>query len=375
MGTGEEGSKMFDRDLLNQIFESGDKEHLIFTHADKIWVMPECAVEGAMDMYQPVSRAGKCLKKTVVKKHKTPIFAMGSKVKSVKCSLESKVRAQLEEMLGISDFYVASYMGDTTTDQNEKVVLQIYNDNEIFAFVKVTDNSKVVEAFEREAKAINDLRNLGIENIPRVLGLKEIDGLTYFAQSNDKPMGQEVRLDFNEQVIQNIDKLAAKTKVSMSYGESEFSRSVEMLKSKLSIFDKEQQSILEEAIRQAEGASDFAFAHGDYTPWNAYYLKDEMYMFDMEYCSFSMPAYMDVFHYLSQISLLGKRYTAQCAMREYERYFELIGEHVSDPKYTYICYLVWIISFYIKRSEAEIERVREKLDVWVEMLEYLIKYL
>ncbi len=367
--------KMFNRDLLNRIYESSDENSLVFTHADKIWVMPACATKGAMDMYQPTSRAGKCLKKSVAEKGKTPIFARGSKTDSVKCSLSSKVRAQLEEMLGIGDFYVATYMGDTSTYQNEKVVLQIYNDNEIFAFVKVTDNAKVAEAFEREAKAINDLRCLGSENIPRVLGVEERDGLTYFAQSNDKPMGQEVRLEFNEEVIQNINEIVSKTNIHTSYDMSEFSKCVEYLKGKLSIFDKEQQSILEEAIREVEGASDFAFAHGDYTPWNVYFHKNEMYMFDMEYCSFSMPEYMDVFHYLSQTMLLGKRYTAQCVMREYERNLELLEKYIENPKFTFTCYVVWIISFYIKRSELDIERVKNKLDVWVEMLEYLVRYL
>ena len=367
--------KMFDRDLLNRIYESSDEQSLVFTHADKIWVMPACATKGAMDMYQPTSRAGKCLKKSVVKKGKTPLFARGSKVKKVQCSLASDVRAQLEDILGISEFYVASYMGDTSTYQNEKVVLQIYNDNEIFAFVKVTDNAKVAEAFEREAKAIKDLRNLGIENIPRVIGLKENDGLTYFAQSNNKPMGQEVRLEFNEQVIQNISEIISKTNVHMSYDASDFCTYVEYLKSKSSIFDKEQQSIVEEAIGQVEEASDFAFAHGDYTPWNIYYFKDEIQMFDMEYCSFSMPAYVDVFHYLAQTALLTKRYTAQCAMREYEKYSDLMGEYMDDPKFAFICYLVWIISFYIKRSESDIDQIKNKLDVWVEMLEYLVRYL
>lgn len=367
--------KMFDRDLLNRIYESSDEQSLVFTHADKIWVMPSSASKGAMDMYQPASRAGKCLKNSVVKKGKTPLFARGSKVKKVQCSLASDVRAQLEDILGISEFYVASHMGDTSTYQNEKVVLQIYNDNEIFAFVKVTDNAEVAEAFEREAKAIKDLRTLGIENIPRVIGLKENDGLTYFAQSNNKPMEQEVRLEFNEQVIQNVERIVSKTKVEMPYGESEFCGYVEDLKNNLSIFDKEQQSVLEETIGQVEGVTDFAFTHGDYTPWNVYYLKDEIQMFDMEYCSFSMPAYVDVFHYLSQTALLTKRYTAQCAMREYEKYSDLMGEYMDDPKFAFICYLVWIISFYIKRSESDIDQINNKLDVWVEMLEYLVRYL
>ena len=105
------------------------------------------------------------------------------------------------------------------------------------------------------------------------------------------------------------------------------------------------------------------------------YVGDEIRLFDLEYCSETMPAYVDVFHYLTQMTLLGKRYTAQCAMREYEHKLEMISEYVDDPRTTFICYLVWVISFYIKRAEGNIDRIREALYVWVEMLEYLIKYL
>ena len=135
------------------------------------------------------------------------------------------------------------------------------------------------------------------------------------------------------------------------------------------------QFVMEDAIKMVEEEKlTFAFAHGDFTPWNVYYVKDEMRIFDMEYCSDTMPAYIDVFHYLSQTTLLANRYTAQCAMREYERQLDLISEYVDNPKLTFICYLVWIISFYLERTN-DIEIIREKIDVWVEMLEYLVKYL
>lgn len=368
-------SEMLERDLLKKLYSDGDEETLVFTHADKVWVMPVCAVEGAMEMYQPTSKGGKCLKKCVVKKHKTPFYARASKIKKTNQSLNKKVRRQLEELLGISGFYVATYMGDTSTSQNDKAVLQIYGDSEIYAYVKVTTNAENAKRFEKEANAIQNLNDLGINYAPRLIGTDFDSEIKMFAQMSEKPMGQKVNLDFNNQVLDTVKDIVEKTTKNIEYINSDFCKIIEYLKENLDVFDKDQKVIVEDAIKTVETEDlTFAFAHGDYTPWNVYYVKDEMRIFDMEYCSDTMPAYVDVFHYLSQTSLLGNRYTAQCVMREYERKFDLIKKYVADPKSTFICYLVWIISFYIQRTN-DIDSIKEKLEVWVEMLEYLEKYL
>ena len=351
-------------------------QHILFTHADKTWVMPERAVEGAMDMYQPSTCAGKKLKKSVVKKNKTPFYARSSKVEKANIEIDKGIRKQLEELLDISNFYVATYMGDSTTSQNDKAVLQIYSDDEIYAYVKVTTNAENAKRFEKEANALRFLREAGIEYVPRVIGLDLDSEVKMFAQSSDKPMGQEVKLEFNEQILDTVKDIVGKTKKNIEYKDSDFCKSVEYLKTQMDVFDKEQQSIVDEAIKKVESSDiNFAFSHRDFTPWNVYYVGDEIRLFDLEYCSESMPEYVDVFHYLTQTTLLGKRYTAQCVMREYEHQLDLIKEYVNDPKFTYICYLLWIISFYIERVDQNIDRIIEKLDVWVEMLEYLVKYL
>lgn len=368
---------MIKRDLLKKLYvESEHSKQLVFTHADKAWVMPENAVEGAMDMYQPSSRGGKYLKKCVVKKHKTPFYIRGSKVEKANLELAKDIRIQLERLLDISDFYVAAYMGDTSTSQNDKAVLQIYSDDEIYAYVKVTINEENAKRFESEARALRNLRDVGIEYVPRVIGLDLDSEVKMFAQSSDKQMGEEVQLEFNEQILDTVKDIVSKTKKEVDYKGSDFCKSVEYLKTQMNVFDNEQQPIVKDAIGMIESANlTFAFSHGDFTPWNAYYVGDEIRLFDLEYCSKTMPAYIDVFHYLTQMTLLGDRYTAQCAMREYEHKLEMISEYVDDPRTTFICYLVWVISFYIKRAEGNIYRIREKLDVWVEMLEYLIKYI
>lgn len=367
---------MFSRELLKKIYtEDLENENLVLFHAGKIWVMPKDAVEGGMDMYQPSSK-GEWLKKCVIKKGRAPIFARGSKVKIERVKLKKEIRNQLESLLGIYDFKVASYMGELWTPQNDKAVLQIYSNDEIYAYVKVTTDTDNAKRFEKEANALRSLREAGIESVPRVIGLDLDKEVKMFAQSSDKPMGQEVELTFSKQILDTVKDIVSKTKKDTDYKDSDYCKNVEYLKTQMGVFDEDQQPIIEEAIKKVESADiNFAFSHGDFTPWNVYYVGDEMRLFDLEYCSNSMPTYVDVFHYLSQMTLLGKRFTAQCAMREYEHQLNLLSEYIEDPKFTYICYLVWVISFYIKRAEKNIERIRAVLSVWSEMLEYLIKYL
>ncbi len=368
---------MLKNELLKKLYREGSSSaSLVFEHDAKVWVMPEDAVEGGMDMYQPSSRGGASIKKSIIKKHKAPFYARASKAEKLNIELNRDVRKQLQDLLQISDFHVATYMGELWTSQNDKAVLQIYGDNEIYAYVKVTTNAENAKRFESEAKALRNLRDAGIEYVPRVIGL-DLDGeVKMFAQASDKPMGQGVKLEFNEQILDTVKDLVSKTKKDVDYKDTDFCESVEFLKTQVDVFDKEQQSIVKKGIEMVESFDlTFAFSHGDYTPWNIYYVKDEIRLFDLEYCSETMPAYVDVFHYLSQTALLGKRFTAQCVMREYEHKFEMISEYVDDPRTTFICYLIWVISFYIKRAEGNIDRIREALDVWVEMLEYLIKYL
>ena len=367
---------MFEKDLLRKLYtEESTSKNIVLEHADKVWLMPECAVKGAMEMYQPTSRGGKCLKKSVIKKHKAPIFARGTSVEQINIELNKEVRKQLEDILGISVFYVATYMGDTSTSQNDKAVLQIYGDDEIYAYVKITMNEENAKRFEKEANAIKNLNDLGVNYVPRLIGTDLDSDVKMLAQLNEKPMGQTVKLDFNNQVLDTVKDIVEKTTKDIESEDSQFCESVEYLKKHLDVFEQDQKAIVEDAIKMVEEEKlTFAFAHGDFTPWNVYYVKDEMRIFDMEYCSDTMPAYIDVFHYLSQTTLLANRYTAQCAMREYERQLDLISEYVDNPKLTFICYLVWIISFYLERTN-DIEIIREKIDVWVEMLEYLVKYL
>lgn len=367
------------RELLKKVYREGEgnqKNCLVFEHDNKIWVMPKAAVGGAMEMYQPPGSKGKYIKNRIIKNNKLPFFVKGATLKEESLVLKPEIKEKIEHDLGIYDYYVAAYMGDDSIEQNHKVALQIYSKDEIYAFMKITEDEQVAKLFKNEIEGIEFLREKGIDNIPRILSSDFDSDLKSFIQLTSKPMYQDIRLDFSEQTVQTIEEIVSKTKKQIPYNQSDFSAYVDYLKEHMDVFDKEQTGLISQAINMVEEAdiNEFAFVHGDYTPWNVYYVKGEMQLFDLEYCSKSMPLYMDVFHFLSQSMLLGKRPTAQCVMREYERNLKMLGVYMEEPKLTFICYVLWFLSFYTKRFD-ESKNVKEVLAVWVEMLDYLINYL
>ena len=54
-----------------------------------------------------------------------------------------------------------------------------------------------------------------------------------------------------------------------------------------------------------------SFSHGDFTPWNVCYNKDDLFVFDFEYAQKDFPVAMDVFHYLTQVGILMKNAGAE----------------------------------------------------------------
>ena len=76
-----------------------------------------------------------------------------------------------------------------------------------------------------------------------------------------------------------------------------------------------------------------------------------MQAFDFEYSSYNMPAYIDIYHYLTQLSLLGYNSGVKKAISVYEKYKPMIEQKDECCDFSYICYLVHILAFYFMRTD------------------------
>lgn len=370
---------MLKKELLNKLFKESekDKEYIVFHHSDKTWVMPSENLEPALEMYQPSTMKGKVLKSCIKLFHTNEKILHKLGCEKKKLSFNVDILSYLQKTINEKNIYIAAYMGDTTTKQNNKATLQVYNDQRIFCYVKVSEEPEVLENFSREIDSLKYLEEKGITNIPKVLGDGGIQGLRVFVQSTDKPLKQQVRLEFGRKQVEFIDNIVKKTEKNIRYEASQFYESIQYLKSVTAEFKEQEQSVIKEAVRQVETYAqekglEFAFSHGDYTPWNVYYADGKLFAFDFEYCYQTMPCYMDVFHYFTQFSIMGQHNDAEKTILLYQRNQEKLKEYIENPDIVYVCYLLHIIAFYHNRTEEMTEQVKQQMKVWIELLEHFV---
>lgn len=366
------------KELLNKIFsqnKENQKEYIIFKHSDKTWVMPKDSLKTAFDMYQPSTFKGKLLKKLILLWKSNAKILCKLECEKAKLQIDDKVKAYIEKVAGKKDISIAAYMGDTTSRQNNKATLQVYDKNGLICYVKVTEDKEVAKTFEREIEVLKFLEDKGIANVPKVMGECVIDGMNIFVQSTSKQPGEKVKLEFGRRQLEFIENIVDKTSKELDYNDTDFCKVVQYLKNNIEDFNTSEQNILKTSINYiekelTEKKLHYAFLHGDYTPWNVYYTEKQLNAFDFEYCYDTMPEYMDIFHYLTQMSFLGRNNETGATVHLYKKYRKLIGEYVRNPDLVYVCYLVWAISFYHNRTEGKITRITDKIEQWISLLDY-----
>lgn len=373
-----EDKEMFKKELLNKLFieNETDTKYILLDHGDKTWVMPEENLKTALEMYQPSTMKGKILKSCIRLFHASKILLKKIGCQKKNLSFHPDILSYLQKTMNEQNIYIAAYMGDTSAKQNNKITLQVYNHQRILCYAKVSEEPEVLENFSREIGSINYLEKKGVTNIPKILGDEEIQGLRIFVQSTNKPLKQQVRLKLGREQIEFIDKIVNKTKQDTSYEESQFYNSIQYLKSVTEQFQAGERTTINNAIDMVENAIEkkkieFAFNHGDYTPWNVYYSDGELNVFDFEYCSDTMPSYIDVFHYMTQMSILGLKNDVRKTIHFYNSRRKLLEQYIPDADFTYLCYLISIISFYKKRTEDGTKSIDDKYDKWIGIMAYL----
>jgi hypothetical protein len=366
------------KSLLNDIFISTCRGigYTIFDHDDKTWIMPDDSLRLALDMYQPSTFKGKVLKKMVFYCNKLTFFSEKLGIEHTNLMVNDDVLKYIYKCVGKENIYIAGYMGDTSSKQNNKATLQIYDEHNLLCYAKITKESEVAENFKHEILSLKFLEEKGIKNVPQILGEEIIDGMHIFIQSTRKPLHEKVKLQFGKKQINFVKEIVDKTKTKLKYENTDFYKAIQYLKTKTNDFSTSDKTVLESTISTMEKELtkkplEYSFFHGDYTPWNVYYCDGVLNAFDFEYCSFSMPCYMDVFHYLSQLYLLGCGNDVEKTLRRYNQNKDLLLKYMENPDFIYLCYLLFIVSFYKKRTDETKTNISNKYEKWIALMEYL----
>jgi thiamine kinase-like enzyme len=107
---------------------------------------------------------------------------------------------------------------------------------------------------------------------------------------------------------------------------------------------------------------EYSACHGDFTPWNMFVEKNELFVFDFEYAALTYPAGLDRYHFELQTANFEKKMTAE----EQISYLQSC-EWVEREKL--IMYLLDIMSRFTIREKGEVKGdVANSFTIWNKIL-------
>lgn len=363
------------RELFNKVFSASENGDLyyIMTHSGKIWL--DKTRKDGFQMYQPTRIAGILYKKMAQK------GIIIYRLKKYKLSVNSDFGEILEKIIPNQEKeIVAAYAGENVdSGSNNKITIQLKTKSGRTFFVKITEKPEIYKLFQKNVEAIDFLKQKNIDGLPNEYGCFNSKKFKCFWEDT-VVKEKEISLDLDIPKLEYIREIVEKTVVNCNYEESDLAIVFSSFREKIKNRNNNQEKVLLESMMlKVESYLDdgnnhcFAFSHGDFSPWNMYYLDGQVHMYDLEYCYSRMPCYIDVFHYMCQAVLLGKKQNAHKLILYYEEKKKLLNQYIDNVDLIFACYLLYIISFYYNHmNEENLKKLNHgQYKKWIHVLEYL----
>lgn len=339
----------------------------------KKWYLPIENMKISLGLYQPSSTKGKILKKVLPFLKPIIILLPQSFRKFGITSVDFKIDEDIEEYISNLKYFNAAtnyaiFLG--TPGIHQKTTIQIQSDNFILGYCKSTQNRNIFHIFKKEKCMLDYLDQHGVINIPKCISCNELpNGLYVFIQSTIKTVNSKVRHEFGKLELEFLKDLYDKTKTKIGYEKTDFYRSIHRLQTKEDILRALNYDIdvINSCIRLLDkyfkNNDTYAVCHRDFTPWNMFIEKNELFVFDFEYARYQYPQYIDAIHYYSQTSIFEKNLNAEQIWQGFVN--NTISSLFDNPTVFFIAYLMDIISLYVDRETGEFANdVKKNLDIW-----------
>lgn len=361
--------------LIDDILtDRGDSFYHISNADGKVWLMPEKNMRVAMNLYQPSGIKGKLLKAFFPLMHPVGFVQEVVNVEKKKCALRSELYDLLCKLFCNSDLEFSVFCG--TPCVHRKITIQLSVGKKILGYCKVSDSEEIASLFIRESKVLEQLKNQGIKGIPQCLYCGKIDEDIYiFVQDTVKTQKSQVLHKWGAIHDNFLKEMEARTKRIVDFEKSDYYRTLLDLQNHTEWLPRTIDKLLIEntlnTILEKYSRKQIAFCayHADFTPWNMFVEKNELFVFDWEYARMLYPPMLDKYHYFTQTAIFEKHWDAK----------EII-KHISSleaqwvDKESYILYLLDIISRFTIREKGNIDENMEKsFIIWFEILEYIQK--
>jgi thiamine kinase-like enzyme len=245
-------------------------------------------------------------------------------------------------------------------------------------YCKISCNKEVKILLGNEEKMLKHLKEKGIIGIPICyLNDQYEKKVNILIQSTSKTARSRIIHILTPIHWEFLMRLNSRTKQILNFKNSDFFNSIHLLKTNLSFlsnFDVEIviSTILEIETKYAGIDVEFSVCHADFTPWNMFLEKGELFVFDWEYAVFTCPPYLDAFHFFTQTHIYVKHSDSEKIYRSFIIEKRIFEKHITDPVFVYKNYLLFIISFYVERDKGEFSsEISRNISIWTKLLEFL----
>ena len=340
----------------------------------KCWLMPVRNVRMGLALYQPSGWKGRLLKRWFPYVHWSKLVRKVLKIEVVEHVLEADLSGVICSAFGGGGFEYSVFWNGGIL--NSKKTLQVWHNSDILGYCKISNEKDIYSRFLREFDYLTWLNTCGIENIPVALYVGCINGNYLFLQSTNKTTKFKVENNLGGKQIDFIVNFNNKTKINCNYYETDFVKSMQYLLSLKSVFPKCDYNLFVDLIKKIEryftqngNCVEFAAYHADFTPWNTYIQREQLFAFDFEYSKKTYPLYLDLFHFFTQVALLEKKQNLDEVYDFYLENKKILLKFIDiDFDYIYVCYLLDVISFYFKINDGCFDISDKSYCVWIGLL-------
>ncbi len=306
-----------------------------------------------------------------------PFIASKINAQAISMDLHPSIKNTICKSFGVINFEYGIFCG--SPGKHQKITLMINQGKRCLGYCKVTDNPEVFSIFQKESADLIYLKSKRVGCIPEILfvnEIKELPTVFLFVQTTIREGVIRTATINDSCVFDFVLQMYNLTKNKMAYVESDFTQSLQVLKSYIYLFKTKEQQYIFHAISEVEKnlirPSFYSAYHGDFTPWNCYIVDKKLFVFDFEYFQKYTVPYLDYFHFFTQACIYNKYMEADSIFKEYLKNRELIQVKIGDADFYYTCYLLNVMAFYLERDKGFLnERIESCFKIWIELIKLL----
>ena len=356
--------------MLHKIITTNKGERFYrFSNADgKAWAVPVKNMRVAFGLYQPSGIKGKVVKALLPLLHHISAVRKAVKADTLHCSLKKELNDLLCKLFGVQEIEFAIFEG--TPCVHQKITMQLSSGNKILGYCKASDNSNILALFEKEYHTLQHLAGKGVTGIPTALYCGTLsNGVHVFVQNTIKSAQSKVPHNRGALHEKFLASLHEKTKQALLFEESDYYHIIHALREHIDWLpantDKQAvaRAIDEITAKHIGKKVEYSACHSDFTPWNMFVEKGELFVFDFEYASLTCPPGLDAVHFAMQTAVFEKH------LRKEEIASMLLHKFDRDA---IIMYLLDIISRFTLREKGPVNGDTHLFAIWGYLLKTIL---